>query len=153
MLQDIRGASYLVTFTAKKLLTTRILLSNPSTTHADPVKWLQFLQLLGTQKSGKEHWGYKWIPPQPRPPCHIWVWQTDITESIRLEEITKIIYSSHQPITTMTTKPLSATTSLCLNTSRGGDSTTFLHSLFQHITVPSEKKLYLISNLILPSVI
>jgi len=60
-----------------------------------------------------------------------------IMESLRLEKTTKIIEVNHQPIpTNHVTQCLST---LFLNTSRDGDSTTSLGSLFQCLTTLSER--------------
>jgi len=44
---------------------------------------------------------------------------------------------------------LSAISTIFLKPSRDGDSTTYLGSLFQYLTTPSERKFFLIPNLIL----
>ena len=72
-----------------------------------------------------------------------------IVESLRLEKTSKIIKSNHQPNTTMPTKPCPEVPYLNVffNTSRDGDATTSLGSLFQCFTSLSVKKFFLISNL------
>ena len=54
----------------------------------------------------------------------------------------KIIKSNNQPITTMPTNSVSDTFTRFLNTSRDGDSTTFLCSPFQRITTFLENKFF-----------
>jgi len=75
-----------------------------------------------------------------------------IIESLRLEKSSKIMKSKGQPNTTMTAKPCPEVPHLhvFLNTSRDGDSTTSLGSLFECLTTLSVKKVFLISNLNLP---
>ena len=75
------------------------------------------------------------------PSCFVWVWiQNDrIIESWRLEKTSKIIKSNHQPITTMS---WSAISTRFLNTSRNGDSTTFLGSLFQRLYYSFNKEIF-----------
>ena len=71
-----------------------------------------------------------------------------ITESLRLEKISKITKSNHQPTPTMPTDHvLSATSTRLWNTSRDGDCTTSLGSLCHCSTALSEKKSFFISNL------
>ena len=85
---------------------------------------------------------------------HSWVRSVDrrIIESLRLEKASKIMKSNHQPNTTMPTKPCPKVSRLTWfsNTSRDGDSTPALSSLFQCLTTLSVKKFFLISNLNLP---
>ena len=72
------------------------------------------------------------------------------SQNHRLEKTSKIIKSNHHPNTTMPTKPKvsrSASSASFLNTSRDGDSTTSLGSLFQCLATVSVKKFFLISNL------
>jgi len=73
-------------------------------------------------------------------------------ESLRLEKTSEIIRCNRQPITTMPTKPCPKVQYLHIvfYTSRNGDSTTSLGSLFQCLTTLSVKKFSLISNLTLP---
>ena len=73
-------------------------------------------------------------------------------ESLRLEKSSKIIKFKRQPSTTMSAKPYPRVPYLhfFFNTSRDGDSTTSLGSLFQCFTTLSVKKFFLISNLNLP---
>jgi len=70
----------------------------------------------------------------------------------RLEKTSKIIKSNYPPTNTMPAKPYPEAPHLhvFLNTSRDGDSTTSLGSLFQCLTTLSVKKFFLISNLNLP---
>ena len=74
-----------------------------------------------------------------------------IIESSMLEDTSKIKSNRH-PIITMPTKPCSEVPYLhiFLNTSRHGDSTTSLGSLFQYFTTRSVKEFFLTSNLNLP---
>jgi len=78
---------------------------------------------------------------------------TKIIESFRLEETLKIIKTNHQPNTVKFhhyTISLSSA-SICLsNTSRDGDSTTSLGSLFQCPITLSVTKFFLVPNLNLP---
>ncbi|KAK4830462.1 hypothetical protein QYF61_011186, partial [Mycteria americana] len=76
-----------------------------------------------------------------------------ITESYRLEKTFKIIESNHKPNTAKNhhyTMSLSTSSKRPLNTSRDGDSTTSLGSLFQCLITLSVKKNFLISSLNLP---
>ncbi|KAK4815219.1 hypothetical protein QYF61_022866 [Mycteria americana] len=71
-----------------------------------------------------------------------------ITESYRLEKTFKIIESNHKPNTAKNhhyTMSLSTSSKRPLNTSRDGDSTTSLGSLFQCLITLSVKKNFLIS--------
>ena len=72
-----------------------------------------------------------------------------IIASLRLEKTFKIMESNCKPNTAKsTTKPcLSAACKCLLNTSKDGDSTTSLGSLFQCLTTLSVKKFLLIPNL------
>ena len=74
-----------------------------------------------------------------------------ITESLRLEKTSKILYPNHHPITSCPLPmSLSATSTWFLNTSRDGDSTTLLGSLFKCVTILSKNKFSQISNLNFP---
>ena len=71
-----------------------------------------------------------------------------LIESLRLEKTSKTIYSNRQLITPCPLPTsLSATSTWLLNTSRDGDSTTFMGSLCHCLTALSEKKFSLIPNL------
>lgn len=74
-----------------------------------------------------------------------------ITDSLSLEKTSKIRKFNHQSSTTsmFTTKPCPQCHihRFFFNTSRDGDSTTALGSLFQCLTTLSKKKFFLIANL------
>jgi len=70
-----------------------------------------------------------------------------IIELFRLEKTSKIIKSNRHPNTTM---PAKLYLHFFLKTSRDGDSTTSLGSLFQCLSTLQVKKFFLISNLNLP---
>jgi len=79
-------------------------------------------------------------------------WDSGSIESPRLEKTSRTSNSNHPLITNISHKTmfLSTTSKHFSSTSRDGDSTASLDSLFQHLTTLLEKKYFLTSNLNLP---
>ena len=120
-----------------------IILNRCWQSHIKNMHSIEIAQILLHSSLGLERFGH--------PLCYAHLHYRRITESLRLEETTKISSPTIQLLSVLPTYHVfSATFPQFLNTSRDSDCTTSLGSLCHCSTTLSEKKYLLISNLNLP---